>query len=155
MTISHDDYDKANLAYDAWMNGRFLSIMIPEPDFSEEVDPGKARVFWRNTNWGQKWDVGRNDQISPEYPVLENNTFTAKFESAWSPPLAAYATLRAEGFRINAYYFEPMMDFCGRWLDGLDEFYQFEWDESGDYDSRWDVRNIPPDIVDAFDLGSS
>jgi len=48
---------------------------------------------------------------------------------------------RSQGYQIEAYYYEPGMNFCGRYTnDGGDEYYQIEGN------SDWVVDNIPEEI---------
>ena len=44
------------------------------------------------------------------------------FDSAWSPPIGIYEALVADGFTVDAMYYEPGMGFCGRWVDGSDDY---------------------------------
>lgn len=95
------------------------------------------------TEWGTKWDVGGDDC----YAELTENAETGEwvlnfsFDSAWAPPTNIYAALVAQGYKIEAYYYEPGMNFCGRYTnDGGDEYYQIEGN------SDWVVDNIPEEI---------
>jgi len=65
---------------------------------------------WNVANWGTKWDVDLED---PE--LLDPNTVSAWFDSAWAPPVNAYEKLIELGFYIKAYYNECGMGFCGVW----------------------------------------
>ena len=74
---------------------------------------------WCLSNWGTKWDVGHNDQGTRA--EIHNGCFTVNFDSAWSPPVAAYEKLEEMGYLVVAYYFEPGCDFCGKYAHGVDE----------------------------------
>jgi hypothetical protein len=63
---------------------------------------------WNIQNWGTKWDF-ELDNVKRE----DENTLTASFDSAWSPPIEAYQKLEELGFEIEAKYYEPGMAFCG------------------------------------------
>ena len=65
---------------------------------------------WNVANWGTKWDFSF-DSVER----IDNNTVSASFDSAWSPPTTAYEKLIDLGFYIKAYYYEPGMGFCGVW----------------------------------------
>ena len=67
-------------------------------------------------NWGTKWDV---DPTDVDY---DGETLSASFDSAWSPPVALYEYLVAQGFEVSANYYEPGMDYAGEWTDGDDFF---------------------------------
>lgn len=72
---------------------------------------------WRLANWGTKWDIEAEIEEGDGYITLH-------FDSAWSPPLEAYDTLRDMGFYIKAYYCEPGVSFAGIWEDGCDSCYE-------------------------------
>lgn len=78
---------------------------------------------WCVDHWGTKWDV------RAEYPARvavakDGHSARLTFDSAWSPPLGFYEYMEHEhGFKIDAYYFEGGVGFCGRWHDGNDTFF--------------------------------
>jgi hypothetical protein len=151
MTISHPNAAKIKKAAKAWNSGKFLQTMIPCP--SELLDATKG---WTNdedaqkesekriaaniekygyptwyeyqiAEWGTKWDVGCHPSYGDD-AIVTNKSFSVGFDSAWSPPCAAYAKLKALGYTITAYYYESGMDFCGRWVDGFDDCYDISKD---------------------------
>jgi hypothetical protein len=76
---------------------------------------------WRIRHWGTKSPVAA--------PLFTTETLqsglqaaTTDFESAWSPPLAAFTTLSRQnpGLTISLTYSEPMLEFSGvcRWAYG-------------------------------------
>ena len=72
----------------------------------------------RELHWGTKWDV---------YDVMitdDAGPMTFSFHTAWGPPLAAYAHLRAMGFAIDALFMESGMGFCGHWKDGEERWWK-------------------------------
>lgn len=159
MEISHADKAMIEKAAEAWNAGKFLGTLIPEPDYkvvkvkhtyptnfitgepkSEFADPKSAWWDWRIQNWGTKWEIGL-DEESDNVAIVENNSFAVAFDSAWSPPLEAYAKLEALGFEINATYYESGCAFIGSYSNGHDECY----DTSGTYE---DVINKIPEYLD-------
>lgn len=73
---------------------------------------------WKVSNWGTKWDVTLdNIHLSHGDTVL-----SATFDSAWSPPVEAYAKLAELGFEIEAKYHEPGMAFAGEWTNNTGEY---------------------------------
>ena len=64
------------------------------------------------------------------------------FDSAWSPPLEAYDTLRDMGFTIKAYYYEPGMGFAGIWEDGCDQYYEDLHDVSEELDEMFAISEM-------------
>jgi hypothetical protein len=123
----------------------FLAYCLPEPDYettavaatypqvianyaSSEEEKQKALENkptirkdswwdWRVQNWGTKWEV---DAERIPLPLENALSITLCFSSAWSPPLEAYsALLSQEGITsISALYYEPSMDFAGKYKDG-------------------------------------
>lgn len=79
--------------------------------------------------WGTKWDV------DPDIIDSTETSVTISFDSAWSPPIAAYDKLTALGFEIMATYYEAGMNFCGMYEDGSNHHIDIkentvEWVES-------------------------
>jgi hypothetical protein len=72
------------------------------------------------SNWGTKWDVN-----SDNVEIADANTVTAGFDSAWAPPIRAYEQLTEQGFEVVAFYYEPGMQFVGKWEDGFDDYYEY------------------------------
>lgn len=89
--------------------------------------------------WGTKWDVTGEVQDIDGGLMLN-------FESAWSPPIAAYEKLKSMGFEVEANYYEPGCSFVGEWIDGEDIYYQIEGN------SEWVRENIPEHLDDAYGI---
>lgn len=91
--------------------------------------------------WGTKWDVGGDDAY---VEVGEDQSgkwvLNFSFDSAWSPPTAIYQALLERGFEVDAFYYEPGMNFCGRFNRDADEYYEITGN------SDWVSENIPEDI---------
>ena len=100
---------------------------------------------WSIANWGTKWDISLDSVDNPDA-----NTVTASFESAWSPPIAAYERLMDLGFEIEAFYYEPGMQYVGKWADGVDEYY-----ELGGEDSSTVRESIGEELDDYFCISES
>lgn len=76
---------------------------------------------WQVAHWGCKWDIG-DDSLTEDDLDYSESELTVRFDSAWSPPCDAYATLEDVcGFEVEAFYYEPGMAFCGTWSGGVDE----------------------------------
>jgi hypothetical protein len=89
-----------------------------------ELYGAKDWYDWNVNNWGTKWDFSL-DSVDR----ADANTVTASFDSAWSPPIAAYGRLVELGFEIEAFYNEPGMCFCGKYTGSGNE----ESDDCVDY----------------------
>jgi hypothetical protein len=101
------------LLIDTVANGQTNEAMVAKHGYSSWYDFNIA-------NWGTKWDVN-SDNVAIE----DANTVTAGFDSAWRPPITAYERLMELGFEIEAFYYEPGMQFVGKWVDGLDECIEY------------------------------
>ena len=79
-------------------------------------------------NWGTKWEIGGNGDTAE----IEDDglTFSASFESAWSPPIGVCEALLEQGFDVTLYYYEPGMGFVGKWEDGCDDYYEYAGETS-------------------------
>jgi len=112
----------------------FLTYCLPEPDYTKvpvketypkEGETNEAAIRtdswwdWRVQNWGTKWEV--EAQIVNADDDLQ--LIRLIFNSAWSPPVKAYAALfKQEGITsVSALYYEPSMDFAGSFEDGVEE----------------------------------
>ena len=96
--------------------------------------------------WGTKWDVGADGNPAQDIP----GGLMLGFESAWSPPIAAYEKLTEMGFNIRAMYYEPGMAFAGIWEDGSDDYYEY----SG-LDSAGIAEELPAELDEAFCISES
>jgi hypothetical protein len=120
----------------ALQEGTFLQEFIPCPkELTETVaqfgtnDHEKANRekygygSWYDfniANWGTKWDVN-SDNVAIE----DANTVSASFDSAWAPPITAYERLMELGFEIEAFYYEPGMQYVGKWVNGEDDCIEY------------------------------
>ena len=108
---------------------------------------GYATWYDHNVHeWGTKWDVGADGNPAQDIP----GGLMLGFESAWSPPIAAYEKLTEMGFRIRAMYCEPGMAFAGIWDNGDDDFYEY-----GGLDSAGIAEALPPELDEAFCISES
>lgn len=140
VNMTHDDVAVLERARDAFTRGALLQEFIPCPEalrdteaaYYPDSDPRKAVLEareaenilnhghrnwydWQVAHWGTKWDIG--DEHSAE---LVGDVLQLTFDSAWAPPCDAYDRLESQGFRIEAYYYEPGMAYCGSWINGVD-----------------------------------
>ena len=170
LTLNHDDPEMIKRAKDAFANGRFLNEFIPCPielnddDLTtwsrgpeQEVrDKKKAALKekygyeswydWNIDNYGTKWDVGDSQGIQ----TWDDYELVVYFDSAWSPPIAAYDALVNQGFRVHATYYEPGSAFAGIYDDQGDNCYNLSGltsDEARD--------SLPPELDDAFGISES
>jgi len=169
LALEHDDPAMITRAKEALDRGEFLQEFIPVPkDLTDTVagfkgeDQREAHEAQQKANvekhgyanwydfcvneWGTKWDVGGDGQadVSDDGKDL----FTT-FDSAWSPPVNAYAKLEALGFRVNAMFYEGGMAFAGSYEDGsCDDF-------SLSGMSADEIEQTYPEIDEAFGIAES
>jgi hypothetical protein len=145
ITLSHKDPEQIQRAAKALSEGTFLNEFVPVPEslhivagrVGDDTDPKqidleaqeKANLeahgykTWYDfcvNEWGTKWDVSC-DSVE----IVDANTVTGSFDSAWAPPVAAYEKMTEQGFTITAYYYEPGMGFVGKWEDGVDDYAEY------------------------------
>lgn len=105
---------------------------------------------WCVSNWGTKWDFGREDGCPPaEIKTKETGESYVElgFDTAWGPPLDFYANLTEQGFGVKAYYFEGGMGFCGVWHDNVDDAIDIR-----EFTQEWLADHVPAKICEVFNL---
>lgn len=171
VTISHEDPAKIKALAEAMKDGKFCNFVIPVPqELTETIagsygDDEKQRALEEQTarnvekygvgnwydfcvsRWGTKWDVGGDGYEAQDIP----GGLMLTFDSAWSPPIDAFATLVDKcGFSIRAMYYEPGMAFAGIWEDGDDDFYEY-----GGMNSEQIADTLPEELDEAFGISES
>lgn len=166
LILKHDDPKMIERFHQAFLERRTLQEFIPCPkplvdtvagqmaegyerDLHEATQEINRRYFghanWYDfcvNRWGTKWDIGGKDS----FIKVEGNTITCSFESAWSPPEAAYLELIEMGFTVDAKYWEPGGCFVGTFTNDDDCCYTYS-------ELKPDSLNdIPPDLVDFYDI---
>jgi hypothetical protein len=181
VTISHDDMAMMKRVVRGYNQHRLLDEFIPIPlelkegamnhselmkvrnwDYKKELDKVREELNrkyfgykdWYDfcvSEWGTKWDIGRDGSYSPTLLIkdIKDKTVTFSFDSAWTFPLGAYEKLSDMGFSIRAMYYEGGCAFCGIWEDGNEETYGI------DGDSLWVRENIPQEIDREFCISES
>ncbi len=150
ITLTHEDPEMIQRAAKALQEGTFLNEFVPVPEslhivagrVGDDNDPKQIELeaqeksnlekhgyaTWYDfcvNEWGTKWDV-QSDNIQITTP----NSLTAGFDSAWSPPCAAYEKLMDLGFEVEAFYYEPGMGYVGKWDNGCDDCYDYSGHDS-------------------------
>lgn len=135
LTLSHEDPEQIQRAADAFRRGELLNEFVPLPKDQEE-----NWYDWHISNWGTKWDVGGD---SYDVNISDDGlTMTVNFDSAWSPPTQWYENVQAQGFGVQAMYYEPGMCFAGKYDESGDESYEFSGLTSDN------VRDLLPEDLD-------
>ena len=169
LTITHEDPVMIVRAKAAFAEGNFLNEFIPVPE-DLQITAGKlgdpeaqaelerkeqanlvahGYKTWYDfcvNEWGTKWDVGDGNGIQ----TWDDHELIVYFDSAWSPPIAAYGRLLDLGFTVYATYYESGSAFAGIWEDGNDDFYDLSGMDSGDV-----KQQLPQELDDAFGISES
>ena len=171
LELQHDDPEMITRAKKAYAEGRLLDEFVPvpadlhivagsvgakgSPEQNELESKEKANLEKHGYNdwysfcvneWGTKWEIGADGNPAQDIP----GGLMLGFESAWSPPIAAYEKLTEQGFRIRAMYYEPGMAFAGVWEEGQDDYYDY----SG-LDSAGIAEALPVELDEAFCISES
>lgn len=162
--IYHDDPAMIERVRTAFNGEGLLQEFIPVPDDLRNTVAGSVpvaeeaehklkeefnRITYGYTNWydfcvnewGTKWEIGADGNPAQDIP----GGLMLGFDSAWSPPIAAYEKLTEMGFRIRAMYYEGGMAFAGIWDNGDDDFYEY-----GGMSSTEIAETLPVELDEAF-----
>ena len=170
LTLQHEDPAMIQRAKDALDRGEFLAEFIPVPkqlqivagSVGDPVEQAKLEADTKRNQeelgysnwydycvneWGTKWDVGDDGatDIHPDGKMLHTS-----FDSAWSPPIAAYEKLTEMGFTVGAMYYEGGMAYAGVWEDGVDDYYDL-----GGMNSSQVESDLPVELDEAFGISES
>jgi hypothetical protein len=158
LTLTHADPEMIVRAKAAFAEGRLLDEFIPVPaglkdttspnrdGTAEELRAQYGYTDWYDfcvNEWGTKWDIGDGQGIQ----AWDDNELIVYFDSAWSPPVAAYERLLDLGFTVYATYYEPGCAFAGIFEDGVDDHYDLSNMDSGDVQQQ-----LPPELDDSFGI---
>jgi hypothetical protein len=143
-------------AFDALERGEFLQEFIPVPpalrdtvadgSTNEQMVEKHGYSSWYDYcvgEWGTKWDCGEQgaSDIHPDGKML--HTY---FDTAWSPPCAAYEKLEAMGFGVEAMFYEPGMGYAGTYSDGYDNNIELEGLSADDIEREY------PELDECFGI---
>jgi hypothetical protein len=169
LVLRHEDPAMIKRAETAFAEGKFLTEFIPVPEdlmitSGRLSDPKEqellelAQLKNRTTHgyetwydfcvgeWGTKWDVGDSQGIND----VQENEIVVYFDSAWSPPIAAYERLEALGFEVDAMYYESGMCYAGMYSDGSDDYYDLSNMSSAEISAT-----LPTTLDEAFGISES
>jgi len=113
----------------AYERGAVIQNYLPVPEDVED------KTEYRRNHWGTKWDFGKTEYTADEecdWQVDEEGygLVHLRFDTAWSPPIGWYEALNVLDMTVEAYYYEPLMQFYGQWsnpVEGiLDEYFTFD-----------------------------
>jgi hypothetical protein len=130
-----------------------VSGFVPEQEALEAKQAANREKYGYSTwydfcvsEWGTKWEIGADGNPAQDIP----GGLMLGFDSAWSPPIAAYEKLLEMGFEIEAMYYEPGMAYAGVWDNGHDDYYEY-----GGLDSAGIAETLPGELDEAFGISES
>ena len=162
MIATHDDKSKVRDLYRFSYSENFFERIFPSPaEFIDVINEGTPRYrkakknsdklylrrkeqlyLWRKENWGTA--------ESPYYELEDTRKlskhgtcFTTYFVMRSVPPIKIYDELHRQGFRVKAYYIEPLgFHYCGSYIDGIHEHFEYMKPD----------QDVPPDIERCFNV---
>ena len=121
----------------------WFDFFLPIPPEHKE---GENWYYWSVENWGCKWNCDAQDW------KREGDTIKFWFDSPWAPPTVLYQAMTEQGFFIDAYYIEEGMSFVGRFVDGFDDYNEYDLSDPDSLDSiseeileYWNLRERQED----------
>lgn len=137
--IRHDDVkelEKIVKELEKKDEAELFNSLVPNPTGDWQYD-------WSVENWGTKWDATVYDfKMEPEHLYIS-------FDTAWSPPIQFYNQILALGFEVEAFYYEPGMEFAGYYLDGDDEEFNLTEMSADEIEAT-----IPPALDEMFGISN-
>lgn len=115
------------------------TTMIDEVMNVLENDDGLFEHLKPDRDWGTKWDADIIDFSK------EDNSITLSFNTAWGPPINLYDYMVTQEWDVEALYEESGCAFVGKYEDGKDECYEYDFDNN-------DWKDIPEELRDFADL---
>lgn len=136
ITASVDEIKEIELQLDQCEGKSFFDIFVPN---SEEAGKGDDWYSYNCATYGCKWNCDASDWDVDG----EGTTISISFDSPWGPPEELFKTISERYYSVLAYYYEPGMAFCGKFMDGYDECYEIP-------SSSEEVKDSIPDEIDEF-----
>ena len=134
--ISFDSENESELRDKVSEDKELFSQFFPIPEEEKE-----NWYDWNITNWGTKWDA------TPADVNWEDDCVRFRMDTAWGPPTRFYEKMEQLGYWVEAYYLEEGMAFCGQYMDGNDDFYEY-----GDMSADEMEEQLPDWVEDQFNL---
>jgi hypothetical protein len=142
ITISSDEPEKIKefVVFLEENEGKnWFDFFLPTPKELEE----NGWYEWNVDNWGTKWNSDAQDWSINE----DLSTVSFWFDSAWAPPTKLYRFItETTDFDVFAEYSEEGMGFVGRFDEGEEEYYEYE------YDDLMSLEDIPEDLLENWSI---
>ena len=131
--LTHDDravVDALVARLEVEGNDVFFQHVHPMPEGTEDW------YSWCIENWGTKWDT------SQLFCSQDDKSLFVTCETAWSPPVGVYRKLEDQGWKVDAMYYETGCVYVGRFRDGKEEDYEWNFENENSLD------HIPEDLLE-------
>ena len=131
--LTHDDravVDALVARLEVEGNDVFFQHVHPMPEGTEDW------YSWCIENWGTKWDT------SQLFCSQDDKSLFVTCETAWSPPVGVYRKLEEQGWKVDAMYYETGCVYVGRFRDGKEEDYEWNFENENSLD------HIPEDLLE-------
>lgn len=140
VTLKHKNKQHLEIIANAYNKSELLTCLLKD---STEEDP-KLKSVWRFDNWGTSQEIQRPNEDDVESHLIKGDEewfLDLNFETAWTPPLKLYSLLSLKGYKVQAYFWESVKGYCGRFLNNNEAFYPID-----KLTSQWTSANLPTDI---------
>lgn len=122
-----------------------LKAVITNDVFFEHILPiGEWEYNKAIDTWGTKWEASDLSWMKFPDGRTGKDYLELSFETAWCPPENVYAKMVADGWSVEAYFYEPGMGFVGKYGTDLDGLYEESY--------QINEEPIPVDLVDMFNI---
>lgn len=110
--------------------------------FVEPVSEDNEDWYQHNLDtYGCKWNCDAQDWSRNE------SSISFWFDSPWAPPTNLYERITENGhFQVDAQYHEEGMGFVGRFVDGEDEYYDYDFENADSFDE------IPEELLENWSI---
>jgi hypothetical protein len=151
VVITHENKSKVRGLYHI-SSGDIFNFILPPPvelcnedtllnkKYNIEQFGADNLSDWRIQNWGNE----SPPVFGCEERKLSKNgdILYLDFVTKWIPAIGIFEELERQGYRVKAYYWDPYRDFCGSFIYGTTDYFNYlERD-----------RDVPPDIDMMFGI---
>ena len=132
---SHTDRQRVAALSESFLKDEFFNSVIQQK--SPDVDRD-----WCLKHWGCRSEARHRGST-----FHSGNLIVLSFDTSWTPPIGVYKAMVTAGWDLIAYYSEPGCEFCGRFSNDNDAYFEFTDGTSADL-----RRHLPADIDNIFEI---
>ena len=135
VVVRHSDPAKIEELKSVITNDVFFEHVLPIGDweYNKAID-----------TWGTKWEASNLSWMKFPDGRTGNDYLELSFETAWCPPENVYAKMVENGWKVEAYFYEPGMGFVGKYGTDLDGLYEESY--------QINEEPIPAELVEMFNI---